>query len=323
MKSSAFEKQNQTPLSPKQLRGISLGSRIARRTALFAGLLLLVVAIQLPYQFGGTVKEILYARAKTVGIPLEIQEVTLHFPAIVELKGVGAEFPFNGFSIPFRAENLSLKPHLLRLLTLRGEGGLDFNAYGGRGAFSASKSFFSNSSNFDLTIHQLDLGQHPSSGLFGLKGKLSFVGHSTFTRDSAERTLIENTSAKLELDHGQYSGGHLIANTFPLPALSDLSLVLDLVQEAAFFRIRQLELLSSLGSLHGTGLIGVSAEGTVASANLSATAKLTNDGRKALGIYLALAAGRDQKEADRTEWLITFKLTPGGKPDLRVQPGSA
>ena len=89
-------------------------------------------------------------------------------------------------------------------------------------------------------------------------------------------------------------------------------------QQGSEFHLDTLELSSSLGSVAGTGSFHLTAFGSLDTADAEFSIQLTEEGRKKIGGYLALAAQRRPDSPDKN-WVAALEKRRGSPPRWTVR----
>lgn len=274
-------------------------NRTLRQALIFFALLLVFTLARMPYDvlFPNFIEN-LKAAARESRIPLSIGSSDASFPARVELSQVAAQIPLQGaaFSVPIAIDSASLRVHPLSLLILRAVTDLELKGYGGTITGTIGSPFSGGAIDGELRIQNLSIGAHPLSSLIGVTGLLS--GTFTGLLSVIDPTQTDGT-IELKISSGTYAGGHTVY-IMKLPPISDISAAISGTVKGFAVRMSTATVRCSLGEASAKGsleLIPANRPGSTGlsvlpfkNLKLEGTLRLSDEGKKLFGGYLALGA---------------------------------
>jgi type II secretion system protein N len=293
-----------------------------RQLAVFFILLGIVFLVRLPFgPLGEPALQRIADSARESGVPMQIGGGELEFPSTIHLEQIGALVPLSAFPFPLAIESFRASLNLGPLLTLRSAVPFESALYGGTLKGKVDWPLVASRFSFDAAGEHLDLGRHPAFQAFGLEAiadlRVSFQGD----RFAVDRFPIDAGEITFRLSRGVLPGGLKLPPGIPLPAASDIEGEIKGRQAGPKFQLESLELNSSLGSVSGSGSFDLSVSGAVDTADAEFSIQLTEEGRKKVGGYLALAARRPPDSPDRN-WSAALDKKKGAplRWTVRAEP---
>ena len=297
--------------------------RVVRQAAVFLGLFLIVGLARLPFgNYEDDIVDSVKAYGKALGIFVEIGSADLQFPLNLDLAQVSLIFPTSELPVPFYVDALHLNPNLLSLLFLRSSLDATATLYSGNLRSDIGYHFWGKTGSLTVDAEKLALDQHPVLSGFGISGTANFEAKASFAEpeDKLQPLAIDSCFLAIEITDGRYVGGHRLKGLLELPPAKDVHITAVAMTSERTVTIKSTEVLSSLGSLHGSGSIVLSEANQLKEVDLGLTIKLTNSGAEAFAAYLALAAGLPI-DAPPRDWQVTIlKQANQRLPITNVKP---
>jgi type II secretion system protein N len=296
--------------------------RILRQSAVFLALLLLLTIVRFPYDdYAKDAFSRIKQRAGQQGVRLEASRTEFSFPTTLGLENLGVLLATRPLPIPIFAESAIIKLRLLPLLAFHGGFAGAFKIYGGTLNLDANYGLLSREAKLYAEGEKVDLSLHPLLNANGIGGLLALKLTTTVSPaaivDNGQSLptslgyFIDFAELEMSVERGRYDGGHQVGGLIKLPKASEISINLLADKNKDKVLLKKVQAFSSLGELSGKGDLRVSDALKITRANCDFAVKLTPEGAKELGPYLALAAklpvespGRDyqihveQKEGD-------------------------
>lgn len=272
-----------------------------------------------PYSaFNQDIAKAIKSQAEQAGILLSIDQLEVHFPANLQLSGIHGYFPTpQGLPIPFAIESVGVYPKLWRLLRLETAGVSTINGYAGEMRVWFTSPIFGETMALQGDLAHLNLNKHPLLALNGVHGTIhgkldaKFEKAPSSTLSPVLPPLLEGR-LQFSLENGQLKSGAPLGGLIPLPAVQDAGLSLLVEGKDQRLRLEKFDFSSSLGSASGTGSLELSPTYQLLQTNLTFHLKLSDDGVRQIGGYLALAA-QIPVESQHSEFKVTI-FQPRNKP---------
>lgn len=231
----------------------------------------------------------LVSAAQQAGISAEASGLELSFPGTISVSELKLELPTRIKPIPFSLSSVVAKVEWLKVFGLNPGIALDSEFLDGQIRGNISSSIFGTSQAFDLGAKELRLEKHPLLKELAISGKLSINASGSQKSDSSGKT-------ELKLSEGAYRGNYSVAGIVKIPTLEQVDGSAEVVLLDNSLDLKRLSISTSLGTISASGTCKLSqlkhGEYKPVKASLNASIVLNEEGRKSIGGYLALAAGR-------------------------------
>ena len=297
--------------------------RVVRQAAIFVGLFLLVGLLRLPFgNYEDSIVSSIKEYGKASGVFIDVGSAELGFPVKLDLSQVSFIVPTEALPIPFYLDTLQLRPKLLSLLLLRSGLRAAGTMYSGDINSELAYRFWGKQGALTLDAKKMAIGQHPLLGGFGVTGTANVQAQASFAPpdDGMQPFIMQKATVSVEVSDGSYVGGHKLKGLLELPAAKDVRITAVAKVDEQTLTIGSTEVLSSLGSLRGSGTVVLSQGLHPREIDLGVTIKLTSSGADAFAAYLALAAGLPIDSPPR-DWQVTIKKSANQRmPNTKVQP---
>ncbi len=283
--------------------------RVVRQAGIFVGLFLLVGLVRLPFRnYEREIVDTIRRQAQAAGLLVEVGSAALRFPLNFDLAKVSLTVPTKALSIPVYLDALQLDTKLLPLFLL--QGGIEARAQGYSGTVNSTIGYhlWKKHGTLEIDADKLELSKHPTLEAYGITGNAQLEAKASFTQtgNPIEPLALSHSFLALKITDGSYVGGHKVKGILVLPAAEDVQVTAVATTTDRSVKIESTEVLSSLGSLRGSGTVSFSENNDPSEIDLGLTVKLTSSGAEAFAAYLALAAGLPLDSPPR-DWEITVR----------------
>ncbi len=295
--------------------------RLVRQAIVFFALLFVVTLLRLPY---GSYRTTALPRLRQLLAPMrmsvDLDDVVVGFPASVEATGVKLLVPAGPLPLPVAIDTTSLSLELLPLFWLSERASLQGQLYGGTANGSFSRPVFGSSLNGVLHLDTLRLDMHPLLKTFGVQGKLTAAA-TLATGDSSTLSALDLLDVRINLADAAMETPPTYLSLVKLPPVRDLSAAAHAVLKKNRLAVDELRTDSSLGHAAGSGTFMLDPTGLLASGSATIDLDLTDEGVRAVGGYLALAAGSNVDQPPKA-WKVEIGVTGLGRVKVSVHPRS-
>jgi type II secretion system protein N len=307
--------------------------RILRQLAVFLVLLLLFTIVRFPYDdYAEEAFTSFKQKAAQHGVRLDAGRTEFSFPATIGLGNLGVLLPARPLPIPLFVESAIIKLRLLPFFALHSSFAGAFKIYGGTLNSNITYGLLSREATLHTEGEKIDLSMHPLLKANGIGGLLALKLTSTVLpatiSDNAQKSsspwsyVIDFAELEMSVENGRYDGGHLVGGVIKLPKASEISANLQADKNKDKVLLKKVQVFSSLGELSGNGDLRLSDAFRITRANCDFAVKLTPQGTKEIGPYLALAAKLPVDSPGRDYRIHVEQKEGEAKPNISVSPGS-
>ena len=293
-----------------------MGERWRKQLLVFVLLVVVMGALRFSGgSYGVDVLSEMKTRAAQAGITFDAESARIALPLRLVLRGVGLLIPAGSYPLPLRFESVTASLSPLQLLLGRKTATVDVSGYKGEIELQWTQRFFSQAFESRLDVRQLQIGEHPAAALFGVEGELS-LNASASGALAGVRPDVPSARLSALLVNGKCRGGDTVFGIVKLPAVSDAKIKVEAEKAGDDVRLVALKLNSSLGNGDGSGAAKLNPQGRIQEGDVHFSLQLTDEGQKAVGGYLALAA-RSSVQSPGKSWEIAVAFR-NGVPSARV-----
>jgi type II secretion system protein N len=295
--------------------------RAGRQFLYFLILLLIYSVLRFPYSnYGNKMLAELQRTARNEGILLDIPEASVEFPGVLLAQNISLVIPFEQVRIPVVVDSFKLSPSFLSLFRLHFSFDGDLDLYGGVAKVQIEKSIFGDEISFTIVGDKVNFASHQILRRLGFGGLLN-VDVRGVAKQLQGQSIYELVDLSLNagLVDGEYTGKYKVAGMVEIPNISDIRIKAKSRARKNNVNLETVEIHSSLGIVNLSGAGVISNRLLLAKGNTDIDIRLSPEGRKAFGAYLALAAGVSL-DATNEHWSVRATKKAGSpQPEVVVR----
>ena len=266
------------------------------------------------------IASIITKTAKDNSILLQIKESKLLSPRTISFQQIGAQYTAPKMLLVLSIDRVELTLQIIKTLFFNPSVSFAGEAYSGTFEGSADYSSLSKKQNLDLHIEHFDLAKHAVIAGFGINGLMSLrTKLESSTRSDSTKGIPESGEFSLNVRNGAFAPTGMVRAYVPVSKISDIEAQIVGSMSDGFVAFSKINLTSSAGSADGKGTLAFNNYGKILKGRFSINLSLSNEGLKAFGSYLALAAKRSLNETIN-KWQIVIQLKEGQRTEFDVTP---
>jgi type II secretion system protein N len=299
-------------------------NRAGRQFLCFLVLLLIYSVLRFPYsKYGNKMLAELQRSARNEGIMLDVPDVSVEFPGVLIARNISLVIPLEQIRVPIFVDSFKLSPSILSLFMLRLSFAGDLQIYGGLLELEMEKSIFGDEIAFSLVGSKVNIASHQILRRLGFTGLLNLEVKGV-AKQITDKSIYELGDLSLEVAvvDGKYTGKYRVAGMVEIPNIQDIQLTAKSRARNNSIKLESLEMFSSLGVVKTQGAGMLSKSFLLEKGNADIDIRLTPEGQKAFGGYLALAAGVSL-DTKSEHWSVKASKDIGKRqPNVLVRPGT-
>lgn len=296
-------------------------NRVLKQAGILTGLVIITGILRIPFlNYDDTVRGFILDQSSLAGVYTTLGNLHFSFPPNLSVEKVDAIVPTPAIPVPIQVERINARVSLLSLLLLRVGVLTELYCYKGGVVVNLNASLLNGKRSVAVHADKLQLGEHPILKTYAISGSIDADIKTDLKQDGAGYIPTKG-EATITVAQGEYQGGHMVQGIVKLPPVRSIEGNATLTLDSGIFNLERFSLGSSIGTIRGGGKFSlIPSMRAFEQATLNFSIALSEEGRLAVGPYLALAS-QTSVEAPSNSWQIEIIKKAGpGQPKVTIKP---